>query len=433
MKIFNAIRQKYGLLYEWYYILVIAGYTLTLISLRVRPGVIASVLLCLVTLQLFAEGQISAKSFIDKLILFYIGYNILSVIWLTASGMPFSVFIGEFTVSIFPVIFYFAGKGVGERLSRFYEKFTLAVVFAGVLGIILYITAPQFYIDYSYELLFISKADAATMRVRMNSVVGCTLLGFLGTAGMMTGAFFLGEGGDPSRPAKDGELSEDRGANGEKRGYLKAVLYIGICMVTAIMSNQRSSLVTVILVLVFINYLVFFKLELLDKRFFYIEAAGLILVLILLCFIRPELLLKIWWRLESLPGAVSERSEQWVAAVNNMYSTWIGNGLGANGHRALGIEDAHVIADGGLVKLYCEEGVIGFSVFLYIVLNAVKKGLGDIKDFYVELGLIAVTLLQSIGSNVIAFQLAAPIFWFAVGRINRIGAVQGHKPQEEQP
>ena len=62
--------------------------------------------------------------------------------------------------------------------------------------------------------------------------------------------------------------------------------------------------------------------------------------------------------------------------------------------------------------------MIGFSVFLFIVLNAVKKGLGDIKDFYVELGLIAVTLLQSIGSNVIAFQLAASIFWFAIGRIN---------------
>ncbi|MBQ1527169.1 MAG: hypothetical protein IIZ75_08550 [Lachnospiraceae bacterium] len=404
MKIFKDIRQKYGHLYEWYYILVIAGYTLTLISLKVRPGVIAGVLLCLVTLELIADRCVSTKSFIDKLILFYIGYNILSVIWLHASGMPFSVFIGEFTVSIFPVVFYFAGKSVGERLPFFYEKFTLAVVFAGVLGIILYITAPQFYIDYSYDLLFISKADAATMRVRMNSVVGCTLLGFLGTAGMMTGAFFLGDGGKKEKR--------------ETRGCLKAVIYIAVCMVTAVMSNQRSSLVTVILVLVFINYLIFFKLELLNKKYFYIEAGGLVLVLILLCVIKPELLLKIWWRLESLPGAVSERSEQWVAAVNNMYSTWIGNGLGANGHRALGIEDAHVIADGGLVKLYCEEGVIGFSVFLFIVLNAVKKGLGDIKDFYVELGLIAVTLLQSIGSNVIAFQLAAPIFWFAIGRIN---------------
>ena len=404
MKIFKDIRQKYGYLYEWYYVLVIAGYTLTLISLKVRPGVIAGVLLCLVTLELIADRCVSTKSFIDKLILFYIGYNILSVIWLHASGMPFSVFIGEFTVSIFPVVFYFAGKSVGERLPFFYEKFTLAVVFAGVLGIILYITAPQFYIDYSYDLLFISKADAATMRVRMNSVVGCTLLGFLGTAGMMTGAFFLGDGGKKEKR--------------ETRGCLKAAIYIAVCMVTAVMSNQRSSLVTVILVLVFINYLIFFKLELLNKKYFYIEAGGLVLVLILLCVIKPELLLKIWWRLESLPGAVSERSEQWVAAVNNMYSTWIGNGLGANGHRALGIEDAHVIADGGLVKLYCEEGVIGFSVFLFIVLNAVKKGLGDIKDFYVELGLIAVTLLQSIGSNVIAFQLAAPIFWFAIGRIN---------------
>ena len=57
------------------------------------------------TLEIIADRCVSTKSFIDKLILFYIGYNILSVIWLHASGMPFSVFIGEFKVSIFPVVF----------------------------------------------------------------------------------------------------------------------------------------------------------------------------------------------------------------------------------------------------------------------------------------------------------------------------------------
>ncbi|HOO27001.1 MAG TPA: hypothetical protein PLU43_00940, partial [Lachnospiraceae bacterium] len=44
------------------------------------------------------------------------------------------------------------------------------------------------------------------------------------------------------------------------------------------------------------------------------------------------------------------------------------------------------------------------------------KSTGRLKDCYVELGIISVALLQSIGSNILSFQLAAPIFWFAVGR-----------------
>ncbi|MBO4890964.1 MAG: hypothetical protein J5574_08255, partial [Lachnospiraceae bacterium] len=106
---------------------------------------------------------------------------------------------------------------------------------------------------------------------------------------------------------------------------------------------------------------------------------------------------------------------QWVAAVNNMYSSWIGNGLGANGHRALGLEDAHVIADGGLVKLYCENGVVGFSLFAYLLVLSLQKGFRDIRRYYVPVGIIIVGLLQSIGSNMLAFQICAPVFWFAVG------------------
>ena len=40
----------------------------------------------------------------------------------------------------------------------------------------------------------------------------------------------------------------------------------------------------------------------------------------------------------------------------------------------------------------------------------------NIGSRYVEVGIIIVGLLQSIGSNMLAFQICAPIFWFAVGR-----------------
>ena len=102
--------------------------------------------------------------------------------------------------------------------------------------------------------------------------------------------------------------------------------------------------------------------------------------------------------------------------MNTLYNTWLGNGLGANGHKALEYEGAHVIADGGLVKLFCEEGVIGFSIFLFILFLVCRAACKNLEDYYIEIGIIAITLLSSIGSNIIAFQLTTPIFWFAVGR-----------------
>ncbi|MCR4657590.1 MAG: hypothetical protein K5770_15395 [Lachnospiraceae bacterium] len=442
----NLKRTGTGYFFEWYYILVIFGYISTLATLKIRPGIIAAFLLCLVAAELVYRKMITVQGLIDKLILLYLAYNLLSVIWLRASGMPVNVFFGEFAVSVLPIIFYFAGKGAGTRLSAFYDRFTIAVLIVGILGIIFHIFAPQFYIDYSYNMMFVSKADAATTRVRMDSVVGCTLLAFLGTAAMMTGSYFLSarredslaasEHGLPrggaKTPSDAGEVSfpEHKPDNREikntdrvknRRDIIKAAVYIAVSMIIAILSNQRSALVTVILILVFINYLAFFKLELLPKKYFRAELITLAFAFILLCVVKPDLLLKFWWRLESLPGGISQRSEQWIAAINNMYSTWIGNGLGANGHKALGVEGAHVIADGGLIKLYCEEGIIGFSVFLYILFNACGKALRDLREYYVELGLIGAVILQSIGSNIIAFQLAAPVFWFAIGRINSPG------------
>lgn len=391
---FKTFTQRYGYIFEWYYILVVLGYMLTLATKAMRPGIFATLLLFAVMAEQLLTGG-HRLNYINALVLSYIGYNLLSVIWLKLSGLPVSVFLGEFAVSILPIAFFFAGRACRERLGPFYDKFVAAVLIVGISGIILYIWAPQFYIDYSFDNLFISKADAPTMRVRMNSTIGCTLLAYLGTAGMMAGAYFLAQ-----------------------KKVLKGVSYIALCLVTTIMSNQRSALVSAGLVLIFINYLIFFRLHLLDKKYFTAELICMAVLFFLLCILNMDIILKFWWRLISLPTAVSERSEQWVAAVNNMYSTWFGNGLGANGHRALGIEGTHVIADGGLVKLYCEEGILGFSLFIYILILTIRKGLSDIRQYYVELGIIAVTLLQSIGSNVIAFQLATPIFWFAAGRIH---------------
>lgn len=398
---------------DLYYIFAVLSYVLTLVISGMRPGVAGAALMVLVLAELVIRKELKPDSMADWIAVAFFAYQMLSVIWLLRGGFPLSVYINEFVSSCFPMIFYFVGKSAGERSGKWYRNYLYGMMILGVLGVALYITAPQFYCDWAYRWSYISKADAATMRVRMHSVVGSTCLSFLMVAGMMAGSYFLGE--HAGNALSQGPTSNGDG-RGSKHDIVFAAVTIGACLLFAIMANQRSGLVAAALVLVYVNYLIFFKLDMIPRKFFWYEVIAVAAVFVAIGTVKFEFLLKFWYRIISLPTAISQRSEQWVAAVNNMYSSWIGNGLGANGHRAIGIEDAHVIADGGLVKLYCENGVIGFSLFAYLLFLVLSDGIKNIRKNYVEVGIIVVGLLQSIGSNMLAFQICAPIFWFAIGR-----------------
>ncbi len=413
MKTGFATFMKQNRLSGLYYVLVVLGYTATLFFTGMRPGVFATLLMALVVLELVFHKELLIGSLPDIMVVCFFVYQILSLIWLRAGGYPFSVFAEEFISSVLPMVFYFVGRTAGERTFKWYRWYLIAMLILGILGVILYAWAPQFYNDWSFAWNHTSKADAATTRVRMNSVVGSTCLSFTMVAGMLSGAYFLSAHEDNgAKKQEDASKSNTR-----IRRLIFGIVCMALCFLFAILANQRSGLVAAALVIVYVNYLLFFDLHLIKRKYFWIELCVIAGLFLAACAIRFDYVLKFWYRIISLPSAISERSEQWVAAVNNMYSVWLGNGLGANGHRALGIEGAHVIADGGLIKLYCENGVLGFSMWLFLVILACKRGLKRIAVYYTELGIVAIGILQSIGSNMLAFQLCAPVFWFAIGKL----------------
>ncbi len=379
-----------------YYVIAVLCYAGTVFTDAIRPGLAGAALMVIVFVSLVLSRKVRFGCIADVIVTVLFFYQVLSVIWLLAGGYPLSVYTGEFVSSTLPMVFYFAGRYAGDGKRRWYAYFSAAVLFLGICGIILYISAPSFYIDWAYKWNYISKADADTLRVRMHSFIGSTCLSYLGVCGILAGSSFLA---------------------GPKTGKTEtvSVFIMAISLLTAIMANQRSGIVAAGIAVVFINWLVFFRLDMIPKKFFVIEVVVVSAALVILGIVKIEILLKYWYRIASLPTAISQRSEQWVAAVNNMYSSWIGNGLGANGHRALGFEDAHVIADGGLVKMYCENGVLGFSLFIYLLYLALGDGIRNIREHYAEVGIIVAALLQSIGSNILAFQICAPVFWFAIG------------------
>lgn len=381
---------------DYYYLLVSFGYLLTLFVTQMRPGLFATLLMLFVSLELLLKRELTIKSILDWLVVSYVGYNLLSVIWLTNHGYPVSVFLQEFSNSILPIVFYFVGTSAGARTKDFYKKYLYALLVICLLGLIFYLTAPQFYLDYLLDWEYTSKADVQTMRVRMNSIIGSTLLGFIAAVGIPVSSCFIME----------------------KKDRLFGIVMLVMSLAFAFLSNQRSAMVVAILAVLYVNHLLFFEFKLIKKKYFIAECVTALLAIIGLCIVSLSSVQKIYYRLASLPSALGERSGAWFDALNHMGNIWLGNGLGANGHKALQVEFAHVITDGGLVKVFCEEGILGFSIFLSILVLVTLGGFKQFKYCYADLCIIAITLLQSIGSNILSFQLAVPIFWFALGHIS---------------
>ena len=439
----KGLKLKSIRIYELYYPLMALVYIMTIVSTRVfRPGNFSAALIIIIWACMLYElcrrkfaknakitdisdaisslqksdspqaHSMQPRSVLDSIfscptedivMSLWIIYNIISGIWTTLFGMPLSVYLGELFTTALPMVFYFAGRS-GERRDEFYTGFIASVIAIGAVGFIFYVTAPRFFIDYLYNMSYISKADVATSRVRMYSVVGSTLMGYLSAAAMLPSARVI---------------MKTRGRSGK--------LIFFVCASLAFMSNQRAAMVAAILVLLYMNYLVFFVFDMIPRKYLRLECAALLFVFAALLLIGRGAAAKVYYRLISLPGAISQRSDQWVGAANNMVNYWLGNGLGANGHRSAPYTK-HMIADGGIAKLYCEMGIIGTSLFIFLLLLCFKKGRLHLERCACELGLVAVTLLIAIGSNVMSFALAVPILYFSIGVIvSEIYADEGAK------
>jgi len=418
----------FGKLPVLYFGLVYISYVLLLLIPGIRTGVIAAALMVLIAIEaaillIKSDKPSDFISILNISVFAYMVYNFFSFIWIMKNGFPMSVYAEEFANSILPIVFYFAAvitckvlsKEIEINTNKVYRGFIFAFAVFSLICIIMYLWAPQFYCDFLFNMSFISKADSSTCRVRMEGFTGSTSISYLGVAAMLIASKYMYENISILKSEAKDSKEGDRQALRNLMIYSFLFIYF---LAVVFLANGRAGMVAAMLVVVYLNFLVFFSFKFLNKKILYIEIAAILLLIVAMCVATPGIAAKIWARLVSLPGAIGQRSEQWVSAINNMYGQWFGNGLGANGHKAIGIEGAHVVPDGGIVKLYCEEGALGFSLFVYIIILTFRNGIKNLKKCFCELGIIATALLMSIGSNIIAFQLCMPIVWFAVGVVS---------------
>ena len=402
----------------------------------IRTGITMTFFLLLGIAAICALGFLTVRTTEDKIFGLYVLYNLLSGIWCAAFGIPVGVYIGEISTTLLPMMLYYAGRGFDEEYAaKYYHGFILAALLMGGIGAVFYIWAPQFYIDFSYVNEFISKADAPTMRVRMNSIIGSGPMGCFVAYSMCASAYFL---------RKD-----------NKRDRIFGLVYIILSILFSFMANQRSAMFCIILMLVFFNLVDFIVDKKKPMKYLWAEITAILALLLGILIFARGVFEKFWIRLASIPDGFGERSESWVATVNNMNNFWIGDGLGSRGHRAAEYQ-RYIVADGGLVKLYAEMGLIGTAMIIFVIalvyIKAFKrsknnsidntgastvkglsaegnKSVSNVSLVVPELAIVTSAILMSIGSNVLEMELCAPIAYFALGRAVRL--LNSDRPGEE--
>jgi len=382
------------------YPLAVLIYLAELISDAVRPGICLTAVLLLAGACIFLSGSFTLKTTEDRIFAGYLVYNILSGIWCLYYGIPVSVYIGEVSTTALPMVFYYAGRDCREEeTGRLYLSYALAALLMGLIGVVLYIWAPRFYLDFSYEKLFISVADAPTSRVRMNSLVGSGALAAFTTYAVCVSAFFI------------------RSGEGKKKAA--GLFLIVPSVIFTFMANQRSAMFCVILTVIFFFFADYVFDRTASKKPLFIGSGCIAAAVAAVFFFARGVFEKFYARLISIPQGFSERSESWVAAVNDMKNIWLGGGLGSRGHRAA-LYQQYIVADGGLVKLYTEMGIIGTSLIIFLIFLVYKKAFRDIGALVPEIAVITCAILMSIGSNVLEIELCAPIVYFCLGRAVRV-------------
>lgn len=360
----------------------------------IRPGVLASVVLCLIII--FNYKLFTFNSNLFHLVLFsYILYNIYTFTFYFSTGIPKAIFFQEFSNSMLPITFFFIGKSnlPQDKLNSFYKIFSIAGVFCLIVGIYYLLFPSEIYIRYLTKTITNFVYINYLKDMRLNSFLGSTDIGTLSSILVILSLFYMVK-------------------NKIKLKYV--LLYVfGILCVG--LSMQRSAMaVTSVMIILWHIYGVY-KGQF-NFQFVFVQVFLVIISFLIIFIYEPHLFDQIITRFGNFSSAFSERSHSWYIAIKNSSNLFFGTGLGSVGHKAIGFSK-NFIHDGSYFKILLETGIIGFTLFFLIFFLTFYKYFLDSEDKHFEISIIFVFLFQALGSNVLAFQALLPIFWFSVGRI----------------
>lgn len=307
----------------------------------------------------------------------------------------------------YQLLFMITGIIVGESSISinwsFIEKALLPICIVSLIGLYLFFTSPDWYINFrmsnttNQNALFEMTRLSAFWEYPYWVSYGCAIL-----YSFIIYRLFISQ---PIFPKYSSLLLP----------YLLLVI---------LLAQQRVAIAFVIaLTLFFLVYSVF-RYKLNNKFFTRILIVGIALILLLLLIIKHLDVARIDFIIDRLNASERTTNESFISFRAGLYDSFFkkgislfGDGIGRYSHAALD-EGSRAITDHQYYELLFETGVIGFAGYMILFAFIFIKGLKNMKCNLFELGILSFYLIAMLGADCLSSPaMHSVVFWICCGRI----------------
>lgn len=331
---------------------------------------------------------------VDRMIILFIIYQMVSCLF---SDYRFEIYYYGVKAQVMPMVFYFIGRNAFfRRDNKFLDNMKYPMMFAFVVGLILYFWQPTWYIERkTMELAQTASSNRYYEVTRLSSFWPWSYA--MGYASLFFIMYF----------SKDILV---------KRPQKVAYFYIITAILVLFFAQQRVSIAFFILFIVIVSLFGKADKKSIVRLWMFICIAFLFILIWFLNYADTDFIEYVLNRsVQSDENIVDQRFGMFEDFWN---VTFLGEGLGKYGHAAL-IYNKLSITDCEYIRLMAELGIMGCTIFFLIYLKSIFRAFVYRKTFFFEFCLISFFLASMIGATPLENHSMQPfLFWFCIGRIN---------------
>ena len=352
-----------------------------------------TIFLILFVLFFIKDFHILSKG-IDLLIVLFIIYQIIVSLLVGGSELLRDWWI-TIRVQVFSMIFYYVGRYKSDDSIKFLENMKVPMLFAMIIGIVLYFWSPSWYI----EKRTIGLSADSSMNAYYESTRLSSFWPWSYTMGYGSLFYFMYFYKDFCKHSN----------------IYNAVLIL-ISLSTLFFAQQRVSIAFLFVFLflsIYCNPYNNRKISL--KIFFFIVAIMVGIIYYLINFADSGLL-------DYILNRSLEKEDNMVAERYGMFSSYLtvsilGSGVGSFGHAAVSSKGFGA-ADCEYVRMFIELGLVGSMLLFLIFINALFRAWSLKKYYFFELSVLLFYIAAMIGATPFENYSMQPfLFWFCIGRL----------------
>ena len=341
---------------------------------------------------------------VNKLLTTFVVYSLLTVVCYLFNERPFSLYIIESVAYVTPMLFAFVALDKNDLSDRFYKVFLYTMIVCFVFGFYLHFLRPLWYqtaltityndrwytmTDYDYE----SVADS----FRFSSI-------FITSYAISHFSMF-------TLPVCLAMIMKS-----DKKMRKRYVLFALIAFISAIICLHRVAMASCILMIGL--YLLY---DFRHGKKLSSMAIWLIVVVVgsIAYLSTTDIFEQVVSRFNEM-NLTDAFDDSRIDQNNSVYRIWnnylLGEGIGSMSAdaRKLGFPG---ITDGNYMKILVEEGIIGFGLYIILILKTLLRGLKYFKYLSVEFCMVLGISIAMMGSNSLVMPFYILPFWYAIGRI----------------